>query len=371
MGGPNKDETRLGEHEPDACRRKLKIGLYPVMNILQRKISGKKTINWEAFAKRTWEIAPGATIVSRPAYFLPGQLERVTGSAYTDDPRGEMAGGAERYQKPTRGFLLKDAWLFNERIYVGDTLYGLFPRSSHMPPLWAENEIARGAVYSSLGGNIFFGLWLTEDCSLYPLAANEGFTFTSDQPVSPHTLAYEDWLGMKPARLPSAFIRELVLFDDFTQNPDKRVRFRTLSDRILARLDAKPHPGVFILRRDSGKRRILTNELELADYLRARRGFRIVDVTTDDMPTIAAACAGALVVIGVEGSHLVHGIMVLQPGGSVLALQPPDRFCGVLKRTLDRDGQNFGFVVGHADEGGFRVDPEEVERTLDLLPTHF
>lgn len=125
---------------------------------------------------------------------------------------------------------------------------------------------------------------------------------------------------------------------------------------------------MFILRRNSGKRRILNNELELAEYLHERRGFRILDITTADVPTILATCAGAQVLVGVEGSHMVHGVMVLQPGGSVLALQPSDRFCGVLKRTLDRDDQHFGFVVGHAEEGGFRIDPSEVERTLDLFP---
>jgi hypothetical protein len=60
--------------------------------------------------------------------------------------------------------------------------------------------------------------------------------------------------------------------------------------------------------------------------------------------------------------------MVLQPGGSVLALQPPNRFCSVLKRTLDRDEQNFGFVVGQTEGNGFYIDPSELERTLDLFP---
>ena len=81
-----------------------------------------------------------------------------------------------------------------------------------------------------------------------------------------------------------------------------------------------------------------------------------------------AACAGSRVVVGVEGSHLIHGIMVLPPGGAVLTLQPPNRFCSVIKRTTDPDHQHFGFVVGHAQQDGYRVDADEVERTLDLFP---
>ncbi len=173
---------------------------------------------------------------------------------------------------------------------------------------------------------------------------------------------------MAPARLDSVFLREVVVFDDWGQNPHKRARFRALSDKLISRCNVEPHPGVFILRRGSGKTRVLHNELELARHLQEQRGFRIVDVTTDNVPTLLAACAGAATIVGVEGSHLVHGMMVLQPGGAILTLQPPFRFCSVLKRTTDPDNQHYGFVVGHAEQDGFRVDPVEVERTLDLFP---
>jgi capsular polysaccharide biosynthesis protein len=110
------------------------------------------------------------------------------------------------------------------------------------------------------------------------------------------------------------------------------------------------------------------NEVAMAEYLRERRGFRIVDVTRDDVPTIVAACAGARIIAGIEGSQIVHGLMVLERGSAVLTLQPPNRFCSVIKRTTDMAGMNYGFVVGQQNAGGFLVDPAEVERTLDLFP---
>lgn len=346
-----------------------KIVLKPIISVLSRKILRLPFINPEDIADKEWQLSPGIITVTRPAYFLPNQLERVTGMYYTTNPRRDMAGGIEIYQKPTMGFLLKDAWLVNRAIFKDNFVKIIHKLDSYIPQIRVEKEVDRGAVYSSVAGNGWFGLWLTDDCSLYPLAESEGIPITTDQKVSSHILAYEEWLGMRPVRLHSAFLREVVIFDDqYTQNLNKKARFRTISDKLLSRVDAKPHPGVFILRRNSGKRRILNNELELAEYLRERRGFRILDITTADVPTIVATCAGAQVLVGVEGSHMVHGVMVLQPGGSVLALQPPDRFCSVLKWTLDRDDQNFGFVVGHAEGGGFRIDPTEVERTLDLFP---
>ncbi|MNJ64657.1 hypothetical protein D3C77_606240 [compost metagenome] len=72
--------------------------------------------------------------------------------------------------------------------------------------------------------------------------------------------------------------------------------------------------------------------------------------------------------MGVEGSQLVHGVNVLQAGGSLLVLQPPNRFVSYYKFLTDRDNQHFGFVVGTPEGDGFTIDIEEVERTLDLLP---
>ena len=47
-----------------------------------------------------------------------------------------------------------------------------------------------------------------------------------------------------------------------------------------------------------------------------RRGFRIIDPSKTDVRTIAAACAGARAVVGIEGSHLAHGARQLRAGGN-------------------------------------------------------
>ncbi|MNM93047.1 hypothetical protein D3C81_1054080 [compost metagenome] len=70
-----------------------------------------------------------------------------------------------------------------------------------------------------------------------------------------------------------------------------------------------------------------------------------------------------------EGSQLVHGVNVLRSGGSLLALQPPNRFVSYYKYLTDRDHQHFGFVVGTPQGDGFTIDIDEVERTLDLFPS--
>ena len=328
----------------------------------------------QAVATKSWQIAPPDVTVSRSAYFLPNQLERITGMAYTDNPARDMAGGISKVQKETRAFLLKDAWLIDSGLYARQKRFDLFSRtaiprwSRFLPRVRIEMEVESAAIYSSYDGNEYFALWLTDDCSNYPLARDAGIPVTTTRPTWAHIPEYERLLGMAPVRTNGALLRTAVVIDDTGQNAHKQARFRANINRLASNFPAPPHPGVFILRRASGKARIMHNELETAEYLRTKRGFRVVDATKDDVRTILANCVGAQVIAGIEGSQLFHGIMALAPGGSVLALQPPDRFSPVIKRTTDPDNQNYGFVVGNAMAGGFTVDLDEVERTLDLFP---
>ncbi len=323
-------------------------------------------------ADRTWEIAPAEEGLERPAVFLPGQLERVTGWVFaTEHPRGAMTGGRPIVHAATRAFLLRDAVLVDGVLYKDEACWHLQPQARRLPHVRVEREIARGAVYCTASGNKYFGNWLMDDCATYPLAAAEGTPLTTDQPVTFHTPAYEDWLGMKPERVHAARIRELLIFEDVGQNSSKHRRCRSLGEKLRAHIEAPlPHPGVFILRGRTGMQRILQNEVELAERLRDQRGFRILDPSKVDVPTIVRTCAGARAVVGIEGSGLMHGIMHLPIGGAVVALEPPNRFVRVYKDLTDRDGQSFAFVVGAlAGKGDFTIDADELERTLDLLPS--
>lgn len=343
--------------------------LLPLRDILRRKLLRQDPIDLESIAEKTWEIAPGETSITPPAYYLPNQIERVTLSLDHEHPRITMPGGIKVTHTPTRGFLLKNTWLIDNVLYKDKACSYLHPRSKRWPPqLFVENEIDRGAVFCSETGNRYFAHWLMDDCLMYPLAAAEGVPITTNQPVGRHIPAYESWLDMNPTRLNSAFFKEIVIFSDRGQNQHRHARFRSLGKKLLSHVKSQSHPGVFILRGNDGDKRNLINELELAEHLRTKRGFRIIDITKADVPTIVNVCAGAQVVIGVEGSHLIHGILVLPPGGAILTLQPPNRFVDSYKMMADRDHQHFGFVVGIQEGDGFWIDPEEVERTLDLFP---
>lgn len=330
---------------------------------------------FESLALKSWQIAPGNTTICPKAYFLNGQLERVTGTAYTDDPHKIMHGGFEVEHAPTRAYKLKDIWMINGFVYKGLNNFRLHPKfqlskkMNYFPPAVVDTEINDAAIYSTSEGNEFFGLWLTDDCSNYALAASEGIPVTSNIIPYSHMLEYESFLGMNPFRTNAVYMKNVIFFDDnWGNNENKHLRFASNRNKILSRFAASSHPGVFILRRNSGISRVMLNEIEIAEKLRDKYGFKIVDVTQNSASEILSACAGAKILIGIEGSHLFHGLMALESGSSVLIFQPPTRFSAVIKNTTDMEHINYSFVVGIQKEENFYIDFEEVERTLELLP---
>jgi hypothetical protein len=346
------------------------LSFLPVVEQL-RKLARRQARTVAEVASASWEIAPAFTRVAPPALSLPGQWERVSSFSEFSSRDGDLRkvrGGESVVNDATRAFRIRDAFLIDGALYKKDgACLHLHPRSGKIPRLRVEQEIARAAVYCTFGGNRYFGQWLMDDCATYSLAASEGVPVTTAQPVNSHTPGYEAWLEMKPVRAAAAFFRELVVFEDVGQNQSKHARFRRLGERLRQRVESRPHPGVFIVRGATGARRVLQNEMELAQRLRDRRGFTIIDPVKEDVPAIVRACAGAKIVVGVEGSGLMHGILPLETGGGLLVLQPPNRFSAIYKDLTDRDQQQFGYVVGLPRGEDFWVDPDEVERTLDLF----
>ncbi len=329
---------------------------------------------FESLAKKSWQIASGKTTIAPKAFFLDGQLERITGTAYTDDPYVAMHGGFEVEHEPTRAYLLKNVWMINGFIYKDLHNFRLHPsyqiskKMNYFPPAIIDTEIDHAAIYSSSEGNQYFGLWLTDDCVNYALAEAEGVPVTSNIVPYSHMREYESFLKMNPFRTNAVHMKNAIFFDDnWGNNDSKHFRFAENRNKILSLFPGASHPGVFILRRNSGISRVMLNEIEIAEQLRDKYGFKIVDVTQNTASEILSACAGAKVLAGIEGSHLFHGLMTLEAGSSVLIFQPPNRFSGVIKNTTDMENVNYSFVVGIQKEENFYIDFEEVEKTLELI----
>jgi capsular polysaccharide biosynthesis protein len=155
-----------------------------------------------------------------------------------------------------------------------------------------------------------------------------------------------------------------VLFDDRPHNANKKERAAQFRRLVVGQWPSEARPGVYIRRGHTGDQRSLLNEQALAEHLADRWGFEVLDPPALTVDQMAQACAGVRVVAGVEGSHLVHGLVMMPSDACLFVVQPPDRTECVLKLNTDREGQDFAFVVGQGDVRGFMVDLDEVDRTL-------
>jgi len=350
---------------PAQRRRRRALSFRPAAATIRRML-GQRSDVLSAACDR-WQIAPGSTTEVRRSRCLPGQFERIEGAEFgtVEAVVSTLEGGFGAAQSATMAYRLRDVLLYDGVLYAGEATRHLRGRSRHLPAAFSVNEYAGAALYESWLGNRWFGNWLSDDCLTYRLAEEIGRPFTTGQPTG-HKQAYETRLAMQPHRGASAWFDDLVLFDDLAQNDCKRARANDMRHRLLGGAVGR-HAGVYLLRGQSGDRRVLLNERAIAEHLAVRRGFQVLDPSTTSIEDIARACGGAQVVAGVEGSHLVHGLMMMPPGACAFVIQPPRRAVCALKLLTDAHEQDFAFVVGKGKNDGFIADADEIERTLDLV----
>ncbi len=344
------------------------ISFRPTVQALQ-KVFGRSRPDLEQAAIDRWVIAPATTRHIPPARFLPGQLDRLRGVAFgtIDEILHGLHGAFDSNEGETLGFRLRGADLVDGVLYAARGSRDLRQRRRRLPAYVRPTEIANGALYESWVGNRWFGNWLSDDCLTYALAAQFGAPVTTSPCSTGHVPSYEAKLGLQPERITLAHFDELIFFRDVSQNAGKAARADRVRQRLTAGLTAgQPHPGVFLLRGETGDRRMLANEHAIADGLAHRHGFTVIDPLESSVDEIVGACASARVVVGVEGSHLVHALMVMPRDATLLVIQPPDRVVSVLKMITDREGQTFAFVIGQGSSNAFAASLDEIVRTLDM-----
>ena len=345
------------------------ISFRPTMQALH-KVFGRSLPDVELAAVDRWVIAPATIRHVPPAIFLPGQLDRMRGVAFgsVDEILHSLHGAFDAHEPETLGFHLREADLVDGVLYAARGIRNLRRRRRRRPAYLRPAEIATGALYESWVGNRWFGNWLSDDCLTYALAADYGEPVTTAPCTQGHMRSYEAKLGLQPRRVTSAHFSELIVFRDLGHNAGKAARADRARQRLMTgRAPATPHPGVFLLRGEAGERRMLANERAVADTLARRHGFTVVDPLACSVDGIVDVCAGARVVIGVEGSHLVHALMVMPRTATLLVIQPPDRVVSVLKMITDREGQTFAFVIGEGSSSAFAASVDEIDRTLDMV----
>ncbi|WP_167626646.1 glycosyltransferase 61 family protein [Paracoccus luteus] len=345
------------------------ISFRPGLNALRSRL-GRPVPDIAAMAEIT-AVEPGGDLAVPPVLCLPGMLDRMRGTEFASaaEVTQHFTGGFDSPQPPTLAMRLTDVDLVGGVLYAGAAARHLQAQRGH--PAWhrAPPDAGRATLFESWIGNTYFGNWLAEDCVTWLLAervADSPIVTTRPPPVG-HMSDYQSRLGMDPAHLTTGRFDEMVLFDDHGANPGQQARAAEQRRRLIAGFDATPHPGVFVLRGTTGMQRILADEQALADRLARERGVTILDPRRDDAATIIAACAGARIAIGNEGSQLAHALVAMAPGTGLLTIHPPDRVNGGLKLMTDRRLQDYGILIGTGSARHFAVDGDELMATFDLM----
>lgn len=334
------------------------------------KLMGEPSPDMISLAHERWDASPASVQHVEPAIYLPDQIDRILATEFASKEHvvRTLRGGFDVEEAPARAYRIQDVDLVDGVLLAAGAQRHLRSRT-HLPlPYRAPREAVSGVLYETWNGNRWFGCWLAEDCLAYRLAETVGTPVaTAERRMWSHRPPYEARLGMAPHLVGSVHFDDLILLDDFPNNTGKSARARDMRERLIAGHDIRPVPGVFLLRGQTGDLRLMTNEQEIAERLASEYGFLILDPSVSTVDEIAIACGQARVVAGVEGSHLVHGIVVMPQDATLFVIQPPTRATVALKAYTDLRGQGFAFVVAQGGLEGFMADWTEVRRTLDLV----
>lgn len=346
------------------------MAIYPVVESQIARVLHRSPDFWNC-AEEVWNVSEGERQRFPKAIYLPGQLERIESTVFgsLNDTIVALIKDEEQNISPTVAARFRDVLLFDGVLYKSGAVHHLAKRTRFAPPLGQAPRIRLGSLYDSWVGVRYFGNWLMDDCETYRLAEATGQPVTIHPSASGHRQEYEQRLSISPMRTSFAHFEELILFNDLANNSGKRARAADRRRRLVGTIPpVAAHPGVFLMRGQTGDPRLLVDEQRLAEGLAAKYGIKIVHIMEHSVESLVKLCAGARLLIGVEGSQLTHALAAMPPGGTMLVLMPPDRVTSAMKLMTDRLDLNFAMVIGSGTTGGFKINSNEIEATLDLLP---
>ena len=344
------------------------LTLAPLEYAVRRSLGRRRTL--EEMASRTWVIEPPSTQQVPKAVYLEETLSRVTASApfSTLDSQREIIAGGTSIHKAIRAFALKNTALLGSSIYVRGHRTPLAPDSGFRTrDLLEATRLPRAALGCTYFGNMFFGHFWTDDVPLMQLGSEIAEPVRTARPLTTHQAELLHLIDLRPRLSSSLLFDELVVLEDPAQTPSKERRYRKIRE-AFAKKYGRPDPprGVFLFRGTSGKARSLVNEEEIAEALRPH-GVVPVHPERMTLAELSRAVWGASLIVGVEGSQMLHGFYNAGEGASFLALVPPMRFGNIIKNYTDCLNMKYGFVVGEPRGDAFTVRVDEVLRVIDLL----
>ncbi len=323
-------------------------------------------------ASESWTLCEEEKRECPAAWHLSGAIEKITGLSpwRSWEPELLLVRGGTITHLASSAHLITNVSLVGAHLYKGAAKAQPGYGAEHwLQPSGRREELADANLVTSAEGSHFFGPLLQCDFPLELIAAHPAANIAMVTRPYEHGEGYRRLLGLPALRCPQrAHIERLVMYTDFAQNSHKISRYLELRRRLRRHVPAQAAAprGVYLQRGRTGELRLLENESELIEFL-ASRGFDIIEPASLSATEIASRTLDAPLVISVEGSHLSHVIFTLAERGTLLVLQPPDRFAMPYKEYTDAMDMRFAFLVGEKSPQGFRVAIDDVRRMLDLL----
>lgn len=272
---------------------------------------------------------------------------------------------------PVEAYTLADAFVLGDAIYKPRMMHGLHMQSGRFS-FWkgdAVSEMDRAAFAGTYAGSRWFGHFVHDDLPMQVEIERHGPPVIHHRPVYSHEPGYRAIVGLAtPERFHALRAKELVMLSDVPQSLSKTRRYHLLRDRIAAALPpAAAGTRLFIKRGATGSRRCLLNEDEIADRF-ARDGFRVISPSHMPLVDVLAACVGATLIVGVEGSHMVPVFFAAARDALVVYLNPPTHTTIQLPTIGSFFGQNAAIIVADAVEGtenDFTLDIDDLLASID------
>jgi hypothetical protein len=346
----------------------LPARLYPFLNKVLRHV--RAPVPLEQMAYRVEEIAPAETSYMPPIIMFEDDwdLVEVVPEATIEEERARVAGRMCRHDATIR-YEFRDVLATRLGAYVPGRSFnshGNLPATQLLRDPIVFHD--RGCFGLPLIGMMYFGHWVHDGLPSSLLCAADETLYLPTNPDWPHTAAYLDQLGWACLSDPVVHFQQMSLHHDIGFNANRRARIRQMhgimQDCLPQDLAAQRSPGVFICRGSTGSSRALVNEAQIAERL-AARGFRICHAT-DDLDMLLRACAGAQVVVTMEGSQWAHAFFAAPLGALFVMPNPSDRFKNNIADYLPALNQRMATMVVTRAEGGYHANPDKLERLIDM-----
>lgn len=339
-----------------------------------KRVLARRVIDLKALAVRQTVVCPAETTVTRAAIYAEEDLSKIRKlSPWRNwDIENRLIRGGPQEHAASVVHEIHDAAICGAYIYAGAAKlhvgYGA-------ETLWRKDNsglrrLPAANLVTTKSGSHFFGHLIVDD---FPLSIIEPRSPNNVRMVSKHyehEAGYRNLLDLEDTPpLLNARVRNLKVFTDYGQNSFKAARYRELRSRLRAGIGLRsmpPPPGVYLKRGGTGEPRVLENEDQVEAVFK-HAGFVVADPSTMSAEQLASSMVDTPLVVGIEGSHLSHAVLAMREGGTLLVLQPPDRFAMAYKEFVDALDFRFGFLVGDSSANGFTVPTDQIRRMLEKV----